>query len=95
MLKNDFILVLLDLAIPDMSGVQVFDALKQEGLASQRNIIIFTASLVDQKEIQRMLDTGAKGVLHKPLALDDLEKIIQKSHRENCKKKNFKKNIYK
>jgi CheY-like chemotaxis protein len=77
LLKNDFDLVLLDLAIPDMSGIQIFDALQQEGLVSHKNIIIFTASLVDQKEIQRMLDSGAKGVLHKPLALDDLEKMIQ------------------
>ena len=76
LLKNDFDLVLLDLAIPDMSGIQIFDALNQQGLVSQKNIMIFTASLVDQKEIQRMLDLGARGVLHKPLALNDLENMI-------------------
>ena len=59
-----------------MSGIQIFDALSDKGLVSRKNIVIFTASLVDKKEIQRMLEKGAKGIVHKPPALEDLEKII-------------------
>ena len=75
--KENFDLVLLDLAIPDFSGIQIFDALKEEGTVSEKNIIIFTASLVDQKEIDRLLREGAKGIIHKPLAVEDLEELVR------------------
>ena len=81
--KEDFDLVLLDLAIPDFSGIQIFDALKEEGTVSEKNIIIFTASLVDEKEINRLLETGAKGILNKPLAVEDLEELIRIHLRNN------------
>lgn len=73
---EDFDLVLLDIAMPGFSGIQVFDTLKQGGMVESKNIILFTASLVDQKEIERMLKEGAKGIVHKPLAIEDLEKLV-------------------
>lgn len=81
--KENFDLVLLDLAIPDFSGIQIFDALKKEGTVSEKNIFIFTASLVDEKEIDRLLREGAKGIVHKPLAIEDLEKLIHIHSRNN------------
>jgi DNA-binding response OmpR family regulator len=81
--RESFDLVLLDLAIPDFSGIQIFDVLKEEGIVSEKNIIIFTASLVDQKEIDRLLDSGAKGIIHKPLAVEDLEELIKIYLRNN------------
>lgn len=81
--KENFDLVLLDLAIPDFSGIQIFDVLKKEGKVSEKNIVIFTASLVDQKEIDRLLREGAKGIVHKPLAVEDLEELIRIHLRNN------------
>ena len=75
--KNDYDLVLLDMAIPDFSGIQIFDALKEDGTVAEKNIIIFTASLIEQKEIDRLLREGAKGIIHKPLAIEDLEQMIK------------------
>ena len=75
--KENFDLVLLDMAIPDFSGIQIFDALKEEGTVAEKNIIIFTASLIDQKEIDRLLREGAKGIVHKPLAIEDLEQMLK------------------
>jgi CheY-like chemotaxis protein len=83
--KENFDLVLLDLAIPDFSGIQIFDAIKEEGTVSEKNIVIFTASLVDQKEIDRLLKTGAKGILNKPLAVEDLEELIRIHLNNNLK----------
>ena len=83
MRKENFDLVLLDLAIPDFSGIQIFDVLKEEGTVSEKNIVIFTASLVDQKEIDRLLGEGAKGIIHKPLAVEDLEELIRIHLRKN------------
>jgi len=75
--KQNFDLVLLDLAIPDFSGIQIFDELKKEGTVAEKNIVIFTASLVNQKEIDRLLRAGAKGIIHKPLSVEDLEELIR------------------
>lgn len=75
--KENFDLVLLDMAIPDFSGIQIFDTLKQEGTIAEKNIVIFTASLIEQKEIDRLLREGAKGIVHKPLAIEDLEQMLK------------------
>lgn len=75
--KETFDLVLLDMAIPDFSGIHIFDALKEEGTVAEKNIIIFTASLIDQNEIDRLLKEGAKGIIHKPLAIEDLEQMVK------------------
>lgn len=75
--KENFDLVLLDMAIPDFSGIQIFDALREEGTVAEKNIIIFTASLIDQKETDRLLREGAKGIVHKPLAIEDLEQMVK------------------
>ena len=80
---ENFDLVLLDLAIPDFSGIQIFDTLKEEGIVAEKNIVIFTASLVDQKEIDRLLGSGAKGIIHKPLAVEDLEELLRIHLRNN------------
>ena len=75
--KANFDIVLLDLALPDFSGIQIFDTLKKEVDIKEKNIVIFTASLLDEKEIQRLLSEGAKGIVTKPLSVDDLEEMIR------------------
>jgi hypothetical protein len=42
------------MAITDSSGIQIFDALGKEGTVAEKNIIIFTASPIDQKETDRL-----------------------------------------
>lgn len=74
---EDFDLVLLDLAMPGFSGIQVFDQLKQEGIVESKNIVLFTASLVDQPAIDSMLKNGAKAIVRKPLAVQDLEELVK------------------
>jgi CheY-like chemotaxis protein len=73
---EDFDLVLLDLAMPGFSGIQVFDTLKQEGTVESKNIFLFTASVIDDNEIARMLKEGVKGIVHKPLSINDLEELV-------------------
>lgn len=75
--KEDFDIVLLDLALPDFSGIEIFDTLKKEVDIRKKNIVIFTASLLDEKEIQRLLAEGAQGIVTKPLSVDDLEEMIR------------------
>lgn len=46
--NNKFDLILLDLAMPEVSGLDVIHSLKKENLLDVNNIVIFTASS-DQK----------------------------------------------
>ena len=76
--ENHFDVVLLDLAMPGFSGFDIFKALKDEDLLKYKNIVIFTASSVTDNEEQGMLLSGAKGVLKKPISIDDLIETVEK-----------------
>jgi DNA-binding response OmpR family regulator len=76
--ENNFDVILLDLAIPEFSGFDIFKALKDEGLLETKNVLIFTASSVTDQEVQEMLSSGAKGVLRKPLSIDDLTDAVER-----------------
>ena len=69
-------LVLLDLAMPNFSGLDVVDYLKKENLVESRNIIIFTASSVSNGLFDALKTIGVKGVLKKPVDMNALEELI-------------------
>lgn len=74
---DQFNLILLDLAIPDFSGIDIFDSLVKEDLLKLYNVVIFTASSGFQEQIDRMLSLGAKGIIYKPPSLEVLEKMVE------------------
>jgi DNA-binding NarL/FixJ family response regulator len=61
-LKPD--VLLLDIGLPDMDGVQVTQRLKSEGLDTSVNILAFSGH-DDREMIQGMLNMGASGYLTK------------------------------
>ncbi len=82
-IKNEkFDMVLLDLSMPDFSGVDVVDALVKEGLMNKQKIVIFTASSATEKEYGPLLEKGAHSILKKPLDVDVLIETIQKIESE-------------
>ena len=81
LIKDDkFDAILLDLAMPEFSGFDIFRALKEQDLLKSNNVLIFTASSVTDQEINEMLSSGARGVLKKPLSIDDLIEAVQRFH---------------
>ena len=64
--------------MPDFSGIDIFDTLKEQNLIGSNNIVIFTASSIDESEIKRMLEEGARGIVYKPLSIDQLEDMLKK-----------------
>ena len=52
--------ILLDLAMPEFSGLDVFNKLKEENLLKSNNVLIFTASSTQNSEINDMLKGGVK-----------------------------------
>ena len=71
-------IVLLDLSMPDFSGVDVVDALVEEGIIRKQKIVIFTASSATEKEYAPLLESGAHSIVKKPLDVDDLLECINK-----------------
>jgi DNA-binding response OmpR family regulator len=76
--KDKFDAILLDLAIPEFSGFDIFRALKKDDLLKSNNVLIFTASSVSEEDIKEMLSSGARGVLKKPLSIDDLVEAVER-----------------
>jgi len=70
--------VLLDLAMPNFSGLDVLRELETKGKLSDYNIILFTASSVSATEIDEFLGKGIRGIIRKPIEVDELEKQIAK-----------------
>ena len=76
LLENEiFDAVILDLDIPDMSGIEIVDALNESGRIKDQKILILTASLVDEEKINDLKDHGVKDFIEKPL---DLDKLLSK-----------------
>jgi len=75
--KDDFDLILLDLAMPEFSGYDVVNALKEEGLLESKNIVIFSASS-DRNLIEEMRNKGVKDMLKKPCSLEELTEMIER-----------------
>jgi CheY-like chemotaxis protein len=71
-------LILLDLAMPEFSGVDIFDSLKKDGLIEKLPLVLFTASSISEGEISVLLNSGAKGIVYKPVSVEDLEKMVER-----------------
>ena len=76
--KNDgyYNVVLLDLAMPEFSGLDVFNKLKEENLLKSNNVIIFTASSTQNSEINEMVKGGAKYILRKPSSIEEILDVV-------------------
>jgi two-component system, OmpR family, response regulator len=75
--KENFDLILLDLAMPRFSGMDVLLSLKLDGLIKSKNIVVFTAS-PNQNLSSELREMGVKETFKKPFSLDDLIKLIEK-----------------
>ena len=78
-----FDMVLLDLAMPDFSGVDVIDALIDDGLMKKQKIVIFTASSATEKEFAPLLEKGVYSIIKKPIDFDVLSGYLKKIESEN------------
>src|SRR5579863_3555593 len=74
--QRKFDVVLLDLAMPDFTGIEVVEHLYANGKINEQKIILFTASSVTDEEIERLIKKGAHSCLKKPVKLDVLLKTI-------------------
>ena len=64
-------LILLDINLPDISGIDLLTRIKRDSRFSQIPVVILTGSNVDD-DIQRSYDLGASTYLVKPISNDAL-----------------------
>ena len=80
--NSNFDLILLDLAMPEFSGLDVIQTLKNENLLERRNIVVFTASS-DPKVFEETERSGVKVIFKKPFSVDDLTALIDNFRKNN------------
>jgi two-component system OmpR family response regulator len=77
--KVQYDLIILDLAMPDVSGFEVINHLKSEGLLQSQNVVILTAMPLSEAETASLLSQdGISRVMKKPLSIEDMEEIVAK-----------------
>jgi CheY-like chemotaxis protein len=78
--EQDFDFILLDMAMPEMSGLDVLRKLKELDLAQKTNIVLVTASPMytdmDLKQIRA--DYGAIERVKKPFTYEEILSVIEK-----------------
>jgi len=74
--EQNFDAILLDLAMPEFSGLNVIQSLKKSNKIKEQKIILFTASSATDKEIDALLEyDGIKACIRKPV---DINVLISK-----------------
>jgi DNA-binding response OmpR family regulator len=71
-----FLLVLLDLNLPDMSGIDILEKIKGNAHTRRMPVIILTTT-DDEREIQRCYDLGANVYITKPVDYDSFANAIR------------------
>jgi DNA-binding response OmpR family regulator len=78
LLDNDiFDATILDISMPEFSGIDIVDALNESGRIKEQKIVILTASSSSQDELNKLKEKGVREVLKKPLQLDSLVATLE------------------
>jgi len=76
--EQNFDAILLDLAMPGFSGIDVIESLKKSNKLKGQKIIIFTASNATDKEIDELLkNEGVSSCIRKPVNIDTFVEEIE------------------
>jgi CheY-like chemotaxis protein len=73
---NRALLILLDLNLPDMTGVDILTKVKSNPHLKRTPVVILTTT-DDQREIQRCYDLGANVYITKPVNYDSFANAIR------------------
>ena len=90
-------LVLLDIGLPDMTGIEVCKKIKDDRTTRRIPVIILTARIDNQAKMSANLNAHADLFLNKPLNNKDLisavETLLEKASTDNALRRNlFRKN---
>ena len=78
MRQSNFDVILLDISMPNFSGLDLIDKISKDGNIAQYNIVILTATSMDPEKLENLLKLGVKGHLEKPVTINDLFSVLKK-----------------
>lgn len=70
------LLILLDLNLPDMTGLEILSSVKNNAHLKRSPVIVLTTT-DDTREIQKCYDSGANAYITKPLSYDGFSAAIR------------------
>lgn len=76
--RDKFDLILMDIAMPEISGLDIVKELKSEGILPSNNIVFFTASSITDIEIAELKKVGVLDCMRKPFSKADLLNLVSK-----------------
>ncbi len=68
-------LILLDLRLPKMNGMEVLEKIKQDNRLRKIPVVVLTVS-TDEEEMVRAYDSGAAGFLNKPTGPEQFGRLL-------------------
>ncbi len=78
---EEFELILLDIHMPGINGLEFFEQLrKDESSANQNTPVVIVSSDASSTYIDRARDLGAAGYVMKPFSVDVLARAIKQAH---------------
>jgi len=75
-IKENFDLILLDIAMPEFSGYDILNTLKNDNNFDMKKIVVITASNLDTLAAEKVELFGIHKLVRKPISLDSLEDIF-------------------
>jgi CheY-like chemotaxis protein len=69
-------LILLDIAMPEFTGMDIIDSLRHDGLLKTKKIVVMTAS--SDKEMLKCIEDSGVEILKKPCSLEELTELINR-----------------
>jgi len=76
--NNSYDAVLLDIAMPEFSGIDIINSLNESGKVKEHNIGVITASVVTDAELNHLRESGVQEILKKPVDSDELLAFLEK-----------------
>ena len=76
--KEKFDLVLLDIAMPEVTGLDVLASIKNDGRQKGTKVVLFTASSPTETELEGYMAKGAIGLIRKPVKKESLIAQLEK-----------------
>lgn len=71
--EQNYDTVLLDISMPDFSGIDIIHTLEKENILKDQKIVIFSATAFTDSEVQHLLHKeGVQSCIKKPIRLEKL-----------------------
>jgi len=75
--NGTFDAVILDLAMPEFSGIDVVNSLEKNGKMDKQKILVLTSSSVSDNEMENLKKHGVKAFLKKPVKMAALLSVLE------------------